>query len=634
MDDVLQQLVSELPESPTELTSKNIQKIQRYIPVPTDYKILWTDISSFGGYPSGIVITEQGLVVKATRDEVNDNKKLIQKANKDKEQRQKAPNTIYQIIPWEYYSPDDFDIQIEGNGKGKKYILKSGDTELIHFENQALYQLFTAYRQRIHEQAEAAEATFSALNTINVEGVMFNAAYGADQTKTGHGIYAEEAGSILDKLSGEHSTVVGRDNAKNGPDKIVNSSPIQCKYYKSAYRSVNACFSSNAQPGEKSFRYYDLSGNAMQVEVPADQYAQAIECMKTRITNGQVPGVTDPNQAYSIIRKGKITYSQAVNLAKAGTIESIAFDFATESVTCLSALGISAVVAFSQTLWITKDYKKAAKSALFTGLQVYGLSFAGGVIASQISRTGLMSAANPLVNGISRSLSPKTAQSMVNSFRALAGKKPIHGAAAQKSFAKFFGSTAVSQGVMFLVFSVPDTIRVAAGKMSGAQYFKNITSLAGSFAGCALSSALAGAAIGKKVGGKGAKAIGMLAGSAGGAIVGIGVKAVGDIFHEDDAVITARLFNAILLKQFMDNMLSPDEQDKVIALLDEDEKNLRKLQQQLLSSSEQEKDIVAYVSPLIAKVTSQRGKIDAKCEKELDKNIKNILLEEGLTYGM
>lgn len=84
----------------------------------------------------------------------------------------------------------------------------------------------------------------------------------------------------------------------------------------------------------------------------------------------------------------------------------------------------------------------------------------------------------------------------------------------------------------------------------------------------------------------------------------------------------------------MDNMLSPDEQDKVIALLDEDEKNLRKLQQQLLSSSEQEKDIVAYVSPLIAKVTSQRGKIDAKCEKELDKNIKNILLEEGLTYGM
>lgn len=67
MDDVLQQLVSELPESPTELTSKNIQKIQRYIPVPTDYKILWTDISSFGGYPSGIVITEQGLVVKATR---------------------------------------------------------------------------------------------------------------------------------------------------------------------------------------------------------------------------------------------------------------------------------------------------------------------------------------------------------------------------------------------------------------------------------------------------------------------------------------------------------------------------------------------------------------------------------------
>lgn len=67
-------------------------------------------------------------------------------------------------------------------------------------------------------------------------------AYGADQTKTGHGIYAEEAGMILDRLAGEQATVVGRDNAKNGPDKIVDAAPIQCKYCKTAYSSVNSCF--------------------------------------------------------------------------------------------------------------------------------------------------------------------------------------------------------------------------------------------------------------------------------------------------------------------------------------------------------------------------------------------------------
>ena len=54
----------------------------------------------------------------------------------------------------------------------------------------------------------------------------------------------------------------------------------------------------------------------MKIEVPADQYSQAIEYMKTRISNGQVPGASDPNMAYDIIRKGKLTYNQALNLAK------------------------------------------------------------------------------------------------------------------------------------------------------------------------------------------------------------------------------------------------------------------------------------------------------------------------------
>ena len=146
-------------------------------------------------------------------------------------------------------------------------------------------------------------------------------------------------------------------------------------------------YKSDSVTGAKTFRYYDLAGNAMKIEVPADQYSQAIEYMKTRISNGQVPGASDPNMAYDIIRKGKLTYNQALNLAKAGTIESITFDVATGAVTCLSAFGISSVAAFAQVFWVTKDYKKAAKSALYTGIQVYGLAFAGGIIASQISRT-------------------------------------------------------------------------------------------------------------------------------------------------------------------------------------------------------------------------------------------------------
>ena len=107
-------------------------------------------------------------------------------------------STVYQIIPWEYYSPDDYEVVAFNAGKGKvRYTLKAGNTELAQFESNALYQMLIKYKNLVIEQRELAEATvenstFSAINSVNIEGAMFNAAYGADQTKTGHGIYAEE----------------------------------------------------------------------------------------------------------------------------------------------------------------------------------------------------------------------------------------------------------------------------------------------------------------------------------------------------------------------------------------------------------------------------------------------------------
>ncbi len=641
MDEILRELIATLPKSPTVLDKSTVEKIHRFIPIPTDYKILWADIGGFGGYPAGVVITDRAIIVKASREEAKNNKVQIREKNKKKKAHEKikVPKTFYQIIPWEYYSPEDYDVVALNDDKDLvHYILKAGKTELAKFSSKGLYSMLMAYKKKAIEARETAEATFSAINTINVEGVMFNASYGADQTKTGHGIYAEEAGAILDKLAGEQSTVVGRDNAKNGPDKIVDASPIQCKYCKQAYNSVDACFKKNPLTGTKSFRYYDLNGNAIKVEVPADQYAQAIEYMKIRITDGQVPGVTDPNAAYDIIRKGKLTYNQALNLAKAGTIESLTFDAYTGAVNCLSVFGISAVVSFAQTYWVTKDYKMAAKSAIFTGIQVYGMAFAGGIIASQLSRTGLASALNPLASEISKSISPQMAQEIINAFRTLAGKKAIYGAAAQKSFAKFLGSTAITQGVMFIVFSVPDTFKVVNGKISGSQYWKNITSLFASFTGSIAATTAAGALIGKTLGEKVDKkvgaTIGMVAGVIGGAVCGTAAKGIGNLIHEDDAVITARLFNGVLLNQFMDNMLTPEEQDSVIKALDGDEKQLRQLQQDLRKSKTQEADIIKYLEPKIKSVIKARSNIGVAAEQEMEENIKSIVLKGELAYGL
>ena len=631
--------IGSLPDSPTILDKETVKKIRRLLPVPNEHKILWADIGSFGGYPSGVVITDRAIILKASREEAKKNKQLIKQENTKKPSKRQMNILNYRIIPWEYYSPEDYDVIPQENEKGyTQYVLKAGTTELAQFYSKDLYSMLTACKKKALEERKAAEATFSAMNSVNVESVMFNAAYGADQTKTGHGIYAEEAGSILDKLAGEHSTVVGRDNAKYGPDKIVDTNPIQCKYYQQATKSVGACFKRDTQTGMMKFMYNDLNGNPMRVEVPADQYAQAIECMKTRINEGQVHGVSDPDAAYDIIRKGKLTYKQAMNLAKAGTIESISFDAASCAVNCISVFGISAVVSFSQTYWVTKDLKKAAKSAIFTGLQVYGLAFAGGVIASQIARTGLTSVLNPLATEISKSISPQMAQEIINAFRALAGKKAIYGAAAQKSFAKFLGSTAISQAVMFLVFSVPDMYKIFNGKISGSQYLKNMASLVASFVGSIVSTTFVGSQIGKNNGEKMNKKVGavlgMCAGAIGGAACGTTVKIVGNLIHEDDATITSRMFNAVLINQFMDYLLSSDEQDYVVKLLGDDDKNLRLLQQDLLKSKKQETDIIKYLKPKIKEAIKARSYIDTGIEEEIEQNIRSIVLKGELEYGL
>ena len=114
MDDILRELISTLPKSPTPLDKSTVEKIHRYIPVPTDYIIMWADIRRFGGYPAGVVITDRAIIVKASREEIKNNKSQIKLENKKKSSKEKikAQEENYRIIPWEYYSPEDYDASV------------------------------------------------------------------------------------------------------------------------------------------------------------------------------------------------------------------------------------------------------------------------------------------------------------------------------------------------------------------------------------------------------------------------------------------------------------------------------------------------------------------------------------------
>ena len=156
----------------------------------------------------------------------------------------------------------------------------------------------------------------------------------------GHGFAAERGNNLIDKIKGSNAIVIGDNNVKNGADRIIIQKTgetifIQDKYYNTASASINACFDDNG-----TFRYFDSDSKPMQIEVPKDQYDKAVGLMKEKIKNGSVPGITDPDEAERIVRKGNLTYKQAVNIAKAGNIDSLKYDAANGIVSSSAAFNM------------------------------------------------------------------------------------------------------------------------------------------------------------------------------------------------------------------------------------------------------------------------------------------------------
>jgi hypothetical protein len=187
---------------------------------------------------------------------------------------------------------------------------------------------------------------------VSVGGIVYadvsNAStlYGENKFATlrGHGFAAERANHLYDVMTGKNAQIVGDNNAKNGPDRLVDGVNIQSKFCESGPKCVAECFN------ESGFRYYNKDGTPMQIEVPKDMYDSAVQAMKRRIERGEVDRVTNVNEAENFIRKSPFTYQQVKNIAKAGTVESITYDAANGAIIATSVFGITAAVSFAVSL--------------------------------------------------------------------------------------------------------------------------------------------------------------------------------------------------------------------------------------------------------------------------------------------
>ena len=301
--------------------------------------------------------------------------------------------------------------------------------------------------------------------------------------QTGHGFAAEDANTAYDKLLLRDAKVVGGDNKKDGPDRMVDGVLIQTKYCSTATKSVNAAFDSNG-----NYRYYDAKGKLIKLEVPADQYEEAVRKMEEKIRNGQVPGVKDPKKAKDIVRKGHVTYQQALNMAKFGTIESLKLDAAKGIITATGAFGVSAAITFAKAIWDGEDFNIAVEKSVYAGLKIGSTVFFTTVATAQLARTGLNSYLVAPSEQIISLLPSKSVNFIANVFRE-EGQR-LTGAAAQKYAAKLLRVHFVTDIVLMITLSAEDISNAFKGRISGKQLFKSITiltaSIRGGYAGTAL----------------------------------------------------------------------------------------------------------------------------------------------------
>lgn len=604
-----QELLGSFQESPLPLTEANAAKVKSAFPIPREQTVVWAD-AEFDLRPSGIAMTEKGVYIKADADAF---------AVSGKEKRRSR--LFY--FEWAYFEPGSF--------------ASDGESNLALTVDEACRGQFISRCQALRglEDDRAAgidselatvgdtavkAAAVAAAATINSNGEVFVEQRAAVNNPAGHGELAEEANNIIDRLQGHQAEILGRDNAKNGADRSVDGVLIQTKYYKTARGSLEACF----DPSSHQYRYLAKDGTPMQLEVPKDQYQQVLRGFEKKISQGKVPGVSDPRDAEKIVRKGKLTYDQAVNLTKPGTVESVTYDAATGAVTCSCAFGLSFLATTFMAYRETGDITGAVQAGIAAGVQVFGLSFAQHMVISQLSRAGLSNALMAPSQAVVGKLGFKASATIVNGLRALTGKTAISGAAASKQLAKMLRGNAVSAAVTLAVFSVPETYKLFQGKASGAQYVQNMACLATSIAGGIAGVAAAGVAakVGAAAGTAVSPGVGTIVGHAGGIVGGtVGTAAasvIGGILFEGDSASFGRYFNAMVSCMAVEYLLDGHEMDELLAVLNGVKpEEFKALMEETLPSQFQEAKVRAFLAPMFDGIVSRRERFALPTDEQI-----------------
>ena len=343
-------------------------------------------------------------------------------------------------------------------------------------------------RRPFRSGVDAASASLSTKATESTQWRKYR------NPKSSHGYAAEDANALCDRLHGRKVVKTGKSNDPDGPDRIVDGVRIQTKFCKDAASTIHTSF--NKHTG--MYRY-----NGQVLEVPKDQYEEAVKLMAQKISEGKVEGVTDPAQASKMVKASPYTYKQSVRIAKAGNIDSIKFDVMNQAGASLKSGAISTVTSFVDAKMRGESTVTALKSSAKQGACTAGKTMVTGVATQQILRTGAgrtvsAAAQKGIGKAIDATMKTQAGRKVIEKTASAIGGKAVSGAAAKQVLSRAGSTNVVTAAVSFVVSAVPDTVRLCTRKISGKEYAIRTASNGAGLAG-GTGGAWAGAAIGTAV---------------------------------------------------------------------------------------------------------------------------------------
>ena len=432
----------------------------------------------------------------------------------------------------------------------------------------------------------------------------------------GHGFAAEEVNSFIDVLSGKKASIVGYDNVVNGPDRVVvlrdgTKIFVQDKYLNTPSATISECF----DPNTGMFKYFDSTGKPMQIEVPKDQYDKCVELMKKRIQEGKVPGVDDPEYATKMVKKGSITYQQAVNLTKAGTIDSLLYDSKTGAVTALTAFGISTTFDLVIRLHNGEDFKTAIAESSKLGVKSGATAFAVSVVSLQLLKTEAGSVFRPAVAKIVETFGDDFASFIVKA----TGAQVINNSIVSTAVG-VLQSQALISTVTVLVVSAPNAIRLIQGKISAKQMIKDF-----SVTVIGVSGAVAGGYLGSWAGGAVLPGVGnWVGGFVGSTLIGAvssyGAEKLLDLFVVDDADEMLEIIENEFVNLANDYLISDEEAQMISSGLQK--KLTGEELYNMFASDDRNSYAKALLVPLFEEALTERKKILMPSPEEMREELK------------